>query len=748
MPFEWDRGSGLAVSDMPAAAPNAVDERYNFEGHVDFYGYHPTAQGWFFCGWIAHPWPVGSRPQYCTAQFSGGGTGAHELSTFYYRDDVSGRGIGFVFFIRAAAAAPGLLQHLEIASDAAAHRVRPPDGAAPLPERDLADVLHSILAGGEAGSQRRRMFDLLQGGRPAQAVGGFVDFYGYHAVSGGWLLCGWVARGWPEGQPPTHAVLSFEEGDIAGEAVAMLFVRTDLADGAEGAALFVQGSATPLGSLCSVSFEAAGRRVTLYPGPGAPRLREAELVARFRPVLGQAPPGLPRDSVQGLLLRQPYNGEDTLGGLNDAVFFEIDEAIACGSDGLLLLGWCLAKPGALRGIRLRCGGLSTPLDLARCVRIDRPDVLAAFAPQHGFDNAGCGFIAYLPQSVAADARAYIEVETHRREIGFRGVPKPRLDGIAAMRRVLDVLDVRFGDVAPAFDRTIGPAMEAINRSRLAARPAAQMVDYGRVPAEPRFSVIVPLYGRLDYVEYQMALFSAHAPSADVEYIYVLDDPPKRKEAQFLFASVHARFGIPFRALLLDRNVGFAPACNIGLQQARGRHIIYLNSDVFPGTPDWLERLGARLDDDPSLGVVGPVLLFEDGSVQHRGIAFEKLREFGDWYFPLHSDKGLRQPAAEGLRDCLSITGACMAMPRALAQQVGGFDEIYAVGDFEDTDLCLKLRTLGYRCAVDDGVSLYHLERKSQASSAVGWRMNLTLYNAWQHQRRWQDSIAAYAALAA
>ena len=83
----------------------------------------------------------------------------------------------------------------------------------------------------------------------------------------------------------------------------------------------------------------------------------------------------------------------------------------------------------------------------------------------------------------------------------------------------------------------------------------------------------------------------------------------------------------------------------------------------------------------------------------------------------------------------------MVLRRDLANQVGGFDELYAIGDFEDSDLCLKLQALGYTCAVDPNVRLYHLERKSQLSGALTWRSNLTAYNAWQHERRWAETIA-------
>ena len=68
---------------------------------------------------------------------------------------------------------------------------------------------------------------------------------------------------------------------------------------------------------------------------------------------------------------------------------------------------------------------------------------------------------------------------------------------------------------------------------------------------------------------------------------------------------------------------------------------------------------------------------------------------------------------------------------------------YIIGDFEDFDLCLRLHERGLDCAVDLDTELYHLERKSQDLSAHPWRMNLTLYNAWVHQRRWADTIARH-----
>jgi GT2 family glycosyltransferase len=135
-----------------------------------------------------------------------------------------------------------------------------------------------------------------------------------------------------------------------------------------------------------------------------------------------------------------------------------------------------------------------------------------------------------------------------------------------------------------------------------------------------------------------------------------------------------------------------------------------------------------------------MLLFEDGSIQHRGMTFSREQEFGNFHFAKHIDKGLRPRPGGALQTHQSITGACMMMSRKLATKVGGFDEGYVLGDFEDSDVCFKIRELGYRCVVDPEVRLFHLERQSQAASAERWRMNLTVYNAWRHEMRWGEVI--------
>ena len=420
---------------------------------------------------------------------------------------------------------------------------------------------------------------------------------------------------------------------------------------------------------------------------------------------------------------------------------EADDTILCPPDGLVISGWMLAPPGAVAGISVICGKRRIPLDPAHFVATPRLDVLAAMGEKYGYSDPYCGFLAYVPALLEPGEQPMLEVTRATGGIVLRPIPEPTLHGLAAIRTLLDRFELRYSALARGFDHTIGPAIEALAVAHRGAGVSREILDYGVPDSTPDVSVIIPLYGRIDLMESQLALFSAHPPGISHELIYILDDPPRRTETLELAESLLARFALPFRLVLLSRNVGYGPANNIGLAIARGRQVCLLNSDVFPRDANWLARLSERLDATPGLAAVGPLLLFEDDSVQHQGIAFEPLPEFAGWMFPMHVGKGRRPGPRRGLQRFQAITGACFMIARDTLRGLGGLDESYAIGDFEDVDLCMRLGERGMACGVDMDVAMYHLERQSQAGPVLRWRMNLTLVNAWLHQRRWGKVLA-------
>jgi GT2 family glycosyltransferase len=733
----------LPIEPQPEPATDLTAPRpLTFQGYIDLFGYHTLAGGWFFTGWATDRPDLEDGLRRAVARFDDEQVSEHVASLFFSRVDVE-QGVGFILFFRAAVPGRSVFATLRLDMDGEVLDIRPVEQTTRLPENKLIPRLEFMLTLCEEGLAKRDMLLLLDGHDDATG-NGYVEYFGYHATAGGWMVSGWIGKAWAEGQAPDRLVLSFEDGDVHGVAenwLTLLFDRPELADGSRGVVMFLPAPPASLGPLGRVGLHAGGIRTTLLPMHGAAQLREAALKPRLTADLRAASPGLLRDRLTNLLTRSAFTGEATMDALAPAIFFYVDNAILCGADGLVLCGWMLARPGAIHAIRLRSGDRVSVLRMEDCIRIDRQDVLASMAV-HGFDDPACGFIAYLPEAVAPEMPIYMEIENDRFKTGFRPIDRPAQTGMGAIRHLLGLADLRFGEMRHAFDHVLGPAVTALNETRLATAPGHASVIYGTLPVAPAASVIVPLYGRLDFVEYQMALFSAHPGMRDVEFIYVLDEPARRREARGLFAGIYERFKLPFRAVLLERNLGYAPANNAGLRYANGEFVAFLNSDIFPQSDDWLAALTARLAADPKLGVIGPVLLYEDGSIQHCGMYFERLPEYGDFFFCQHADKGRRAADRLDVQTVPAITGACMVMRRALAEQIGGFDEAYVIGDFEDSDLCLKLQAMGLDCAVDHGAKMYHLERKSQAGGEKLWRLNMTAYNAWTHDRRWGGLIAA------
>jgi Predicted glycosyltransferases len=155
------------------------------------------------------------------------------------------------------------------------------------------------------------------------------------------------------------------------------------------------------------------------------------------------------------------------------------------------------------------------------------------------------------------------------------------------------------------------------------------------------------------------------------------------------------------------NLGFAGGCNVGLKAAQGDVLVLLNQDtvVLPG---WLLALVEALQ-KPEVGIVGCKILYPDGkTIQHAGGWIE-------WPLGLahHYGKGeLDQGQWDQHREVEYVTGAAMAFRRHLIDQIGGMDEGFWPGYFEDADFCFRAREIGYKILYIHEAVVLHKETTS------------------------------------
>ncbi|MCB2013826.1 MAG: glycosyltransferase family 2 protein [Sphingobium sp.] len=583
-----------------------------------------------------------------------------------------------------------------------------------------------------AAVRRRKKLSLID-------PGGFVDFFGYSEGLQGWIFSGWIQKESLE-KVALDKLVAETDDIVIGRADVLTYDRADVGDLGKGLLGFIPSELSTGLSFHRLLLCADAAGIVLHNSGAQGQVDEVRAVDGVRSILRQTPQHA-QSTLAQTLGKPIYEGVDTINRLTQPIHLEIDEVIAAPGAGCVLIGWFVDSTSVVKSVSVRQPGRDAVSLMERWLPVSRPDIREALGAKLGLDHGNWGFHAYAPMPDFDPAKAYLQLELHDGTIAFKPLPVATRVGKAAIVRALSEVAFTSDNAVHACRDVLGPPAIAINRYRLDGAGKLDVMEMGDLPKRPRCSIIIPLYGRLDFMMFQMALFS-ECDNADDEFIYVLDEPTRRQEFLNLARSVHRRFGVPMKLVLPPANLGFAGASNAGLHAASGDYICFLNSDVMPSTPDWMGQLIGAMDRDPGIGMVGAQLLFEDMTVQHAGMDLERNDMFGGMMFPYHPGKGRLPHDSDAIRKVPLLTGALMTMRRSLALSCGGFDTDYVIGDFEDADLCMKVRAHDLECAVHDGVRLYHLERQSQQGASNNWRLNLTLVNAWTFNSRWETQIAA------
>lgn len=167
-----------------------------------------------------------------------------------------------------------------------------------------------------------------------------------------------------------------------------------------------------------------------------------------------------------------------------------------------------------------------------------------------------------------------------------------------------------------------------------------------------------------------------------------------------------------------KNIGYGAGHNLAAKKAKGEFILILNTDITV-EPETLGRLVNYLGKNENVGIVGPKLVYHNGTIQQSCrrdfklfdlfIKRSFLRRFGG--FKKRYEKYVMADFDhEKMQEVDLITGAFMMMPRAVFEAVGGFDERYFLF-MEDFDLCKKVRAAGYKVVYYPGAVAKHYHKR-------------------------------------
>ncbi len=268
------------------------------------------------------------------------------------------------------------------------------------------------------------------------------------------------------------------------------------------------------------------------------------------------------------------------------------------------------------------------------------------------------------------------------------------------------------------------------RDPLFAPPATPFAPFAVPHAEqPQASIVIPVFNQCRHTLACLRALAAHPPAAACE-VLVIDDGSSDETTQWLPQVEGLRYHR--RA----SNGGFIAACNDGLQLARGDYVVLLNNDTVP-QPGWLDALLDTFAQQPSAGLVGAQLLYPDGRLQEAGgVVFSDGSCWSYGRFESAED-----PRYASLRDADYCSGAALAIPRALFEQLGGLEECYAPAYYEDTDLAFRVRAAGRRVLVQPASRVVHDEGTSNGTDTGSGIKAYQVRNQQIFAGKWQGVLA-------
>jgi len=261
---------------------------------------------------------------------------------------------------------------------------------------------------------------------------------------------------------------------------------------------------------------------------------------------------------------------------------------------------------------------------------------------------------------------------------------------------------------------------------------------------PEISIVIPFYGHSELMRLHFATLGdlEEKERQKIEIIIVNDDPSQ--DLNHLTELNSLLFSVRTKLVTSRENHGFAGAVWSGASVSTGEVLIIQNSDCFVENVQTYKHLAARIKNELNIGSIAPLLVREDGAIDHLGMEKISVRGRSASFFK-HIGAGFPQidSQTETSVECRYMTGAFLAMRRELfVNDLGGFPTFSFLGDFEDAALSELIHGLGYKQVVDRSFKAVHMTRTSFERLDLTFRERLSWYNATQFQS-WQQNLAAY-----
>ena len=256
------------------------------------------------------------------------------------------------------------------------------------------------------------------------------------------------------------------------------------------------------------------------------------------------------------------------------------------------------------------------------------------------------------------------------------------------------------------------------------------------PGDPKISIIIPNKDHIEDLKICINSIQSRSVYKNYEFIIIENNSSEKKTFEY-YKYLEAQYS-NIKVVYWKEGFNYSSINNFGVQYAAGDYLLFLNNDTEMITENALaEMLGICMRAD--VGAVGAKLLYADDTVQHAGIVIGFGNYAGHVHVGLKRDDYGYMVRARINCNYSAVTAACLMTKRALFEEVGGFDEQFAVA-CNDVDLCLKFRKAGKLVVYNAFSEWHHYESKSRGYEDTPEKLNRFEKEVEKFQKKWPEIL--------
>ncbi|MGP8321261.1 MAG: glycosyltransferase, partial [Methanosarcinaceae archaeon] len=245
-------------------------------------------------------------------------------------------------------------------------------------------------------------------------------------------------------------------------------------------------------------------------------------------------------------------------------------------------------------------------------------------------------------------------------------------------------------------------------------------------AQPLVSIIILSHNQLEYTKKCIESIFRHTKES-FELIMV-DNGSTDGTVEYLETEVGSRKSEVesrrsegrIKIIKNKENLGFAAGNNQGIAVAMGDYILLMNNDIVV-TPNWLDSMISCAERNPRIGIVGPMSNYVSGPQLVKDVTYnitdlDGLDDFAAEFSRKYTGKAKR---------FLRVVGFCMLIKRAVIDRIGGMDNSYGLGNFEDDDFSLRATLAGFESWMAEDCFIHHFGSRTFIGAQIDYQESLT-----------------------